>query len=249
MEKILNKALESADSLGYLRAHVLLNLHLGRLYYFTDRRDDALIALSVGFEEIETLDDEDIREQSAEFLGLYFFIKGLLREALEQFDKADKASQSGQGDSVTNPLNPILFGYCAAFVGQFHRAIGSLDFNRRLALERSDTSLASTIRAVLGTVLVLLRKDREGMVHLQKAQKEAEKLHNDLGLYLTGGGIALHHFLQGRVEKAYEIIKKTFQVGRSAGLIRQFASPGFWKCCMNFTVSVLSRLKSWSFLL
>jgi tetratricopeptide (TPR) repeat protein len=234
LEKILHKALESADMLGFQRAHVLLNFHLGRLYYFTDRRDDALIALSVGFEEIEPLDDEDIREQSAEFLGLYFFIKGLFREALEYFDKADKAAQSGQGVFIRNPLNPILLGYCAAFVGQFHRAIGSLDFNRRLFLERSDTALASSLRAVLGTVLILLGKNREGMVHLQQARKEAETLHNDFGLYLTGGGIALHHFLQGRVEKAYEVIRETFQAGRTAGLIRQFASPWILEMLYEF---------------
>ena len=94
LEKVLLKASETAEKLGDQRANVLLNLHLGRLFYFSDRRDDALFALSMGFEEIEELDDEDIREQSAEFLGILFFIKGHFREALEQFDKAEKIRQS-----------------------------------------------------------------------------------------------------------------------------------------------------------
>jgi transcriptional regulator with GAF, ATPase, and Fis domain/tetratricopeptide (TPR) repeat protein len=225
LEEVLLNALAVADRLGDQRAHVLINLHLGRLYYFSDRRDDALVALAVGFEELEELGDEDIREQSAEFLGLFFFIKGLFREALEQFDKAEKVLQSGPGDSLINPLTIVFLGYCATFVGQFHRAIGSLDFNWRLARERFDPALASSIQAVLGTVLVLLRKDREGMVHLLQAQKEADKVHNALGLYLAGGGIGLHYFLKGQMEKAYEILKKTIQEGMSAGLIRQFASP------------------------
>jgi transcriptional regulator with GAF, ATPase, and Fis domain/tetratricopeptide (TPR) repeat protein len=234
LEKLLLKALETVDRIGDQRSHVLLNFHLGRLYYFSDRRDDALIALSVGFEEIEALDDEDIREQSAEFLGIFFFIKGLLPEALDHFDKAEKVMHSAGSGFIINPLTPVTLGYCATFLGQFHRAIGSLDFNRRLALERSDTALASTIRAVLGTVLVLLRKDREGMVHLQQAEKEAERLGNDLGLYLSGGGIALHHFLQSRMEKAYDLLKKTLQEGISAGLIRQFASPWILEMLYEF---------------
>jgi transcriptional regulator with GAF, ATPase, and Fis domain/tetratricopeptide (TPR) repeat protein len=234
LEEVLLNALAVADRLGDQRAHALINQHLGRLYYFSDRRDDALVALSVGFEEIEALGDEDIREQSAEFLGIFFFIKGLLREALEQFDKAEKVMQSGRGDSLINPLILVFLGYCATFSGQFHRAIGSLDFNWRLARERSDPALASSIQAVLGTVLVLLKKDREGMVHLQQAQKEAIKIHNALGFYLAGGGLAQQYFMEGRMEKAYELLKKTFQEGISAGLIRQFAAPWILEMLYEF---------------
>jgi transcriptional regulator with GAF, ATPase, and Fis domain len=225
LEKILLTALETADKIGNQRSHILLHFHLGRLYFFSDRRDDTLKALSMGFKEIEALDDDDIREQSAEFLGLFFFIKGFMREALEQYDKAEKQMHASSHNLIINPLIPMSLGTCAAFVGQFHRAIGTLDFNLRIALERSDMAMASTIRAILGTILILLRKDREGMVHLQQAQQEAENMQNDLGRYLAGGGIALHHFLRGRVEKSYEIIKKTSQEGTSSGLIRLFVSP------------------------
>ena len=234
LEEVLLKALEVADRLGDQRAHVLINLHLGRLYYFSDRRDEALVALSVGFEEIEELGDEDIREQSAEFLGIFYFIKGLFKESLEYLDKAEESLHTIRDRIVINPMAPVFSGYCAAYLGQFHRAIGSLDFNWRLAVERSDKALSSSIQAVLGTVLVLMRKDREGIFHLQQSQKEAIKVHNELGLYLAGGGLALYHFLQGRMETAYELLKKTSLEGRSAGLIRQFASPWILEMLYEF---------------
>ena len=234
LENYLLRALKTADRIGDRRSHVLLQLHLGRLYYFSDRRNDALVSFSKGFEGLEELDDEDIREQSAQFLGIFFFIKGYLKEALEQFDKAEKIFQQGSKDSLINPATILFLGYCATFLGQFHQAIGSLDFHWRLAMERSDPASAGSIRSVLGTILVLLRKDREGLVHLQQAQKEAEKVHNAVGLYFARGGLGLHHFIHGRVEKAYDLMKKSLQEGRAAGLIRQFAAPWILEMLYEF---------------
>jgi len=234
LEECLLKALEVAGRIGDQRDQALLNLHLGRLYYFSDRRDDALVALSVGFEEIEELGDEDIREQSAEFLGMFYFIKGLFRESLQYLEKAEETLHAGKGRAVINPMAPIFLGYCAAYLGQFHRSIGSLDFNWRLAREQTDPSFSCSLRAVLGTVLALMKKEREAENHLQQARAEALQHHNALGLYLAGGGMALRYFLQGRMEKAYELLTETIREGRPAGLVRQFASPWILEILYEF---------------
>ena len=234
LEQHLLQAQEAAGRIGDQRHHALLNLHIGRLYYFSDRRDDALVALSVGFEEIQELGDEDIREQSAEFLGMFYFIKGLFREALEHLEKAEEVLHTEKGRIKINPLAPIFLGYCTAYLGQFHRSIGSLDFNWRLTRERADPSLSCSLRAVLGTVLVLMKKDREAESHLQEARNEALQHRNALGLYLAGGGMALRHFLQGRLEKAYAILMETIREGRPAGLVRQFASPWILEILYEF---------------
>jgi len=225
IEKYLLKAQEVADKLGDRRSQALINLHLGRLYYFSDRRDDAIVALSVGFEEIQEIGDDDIIHQSAFFVGLFHFIKGLFKEAVEYFEKAEQLYEIESSGIVSTPTAPIFMGYCTAFLGQFHRAIGSLDFNWRLAVERSDPALASTIRSVLGTFLVLMRKNQKASYHLQQARLEAIQCNNSLGLYFANAGIGLQHFMAGRKEEAYEISRKNIQEGTQAGLIRQFASP------------------------
>jgi transcriptional regulator with GAF, ATPase, and Fis domain len=247
LESLLLEALKTAGRSGDRRAHVLLKLHLGLLFYFSDRRDEALSAFSAGLKELEDLDDEDIRGQSAEFLGIFYFIKGQLREALDQFYRAEKIKQSSPGHFSINPLMSVFLGYCATFAGQFHQAIGSLDFNWHLAMEQSDRALASTLRAVLGNTLVLLRKDREGLNHLQNAQKEAEKTHNAMGLYLAGGGLAQYHFLRGQADKAYEILKETLLFGKSAGLIRQFASPWIFEMLHEFHRLGFEPIPDWEF--
>ena len=42
MAQYLHRAHEAAEALGDRRSHAMLNMHLGRLYYFSDRRADAI---------------------------------------------------------------------------------------------------------------------------------------------------------------------------------------------------------------
>ena len=225
IDRFLLKAQELSDRYGDQRSHALANLHLGRLYYFTDRRDEALVALSLGHEEIQDLEDEDIRGQSAVFLGIFYFIKGLFKEAIKHFEKAEQVLESGKSTILTTPSAPLFMGYCAIYLGQFHRAIGRLDYYWRLAIDQSNPAQASTLRAVLGTLLALMNKKREASLHLREAREEAERSKNALGLYLAGGGIALKHFLEGRLEESYRVLRGTIEAGSRAGLVRQFASP------------------------
>ncbi len=225
IENYLHKAQEVSRQLGDKRSHALINLHLGRLYYFTDRREEALVALSLGAEEIEDLGDHDIRSQSASFLGIYFFIKGQFEEAFDYLEVAERRFESSKGPIPDNPMIPLFFGYCAAYLGKFHLAIGSFDFVCRLSLERSDKALASTIRAMLGTILVLLGKTHEGSIHLEKALSEATVAKSVLGVYFSRGGIAVKYFIDGRIGKSYEQLKQALVEGSRAGLVRQFSSP------------------------
>ena len=76
---ILETAQALAVRLGDKRSQALINLHMGMLYYFTGHRDNALVALSVGLEEVNELGDEDILSKSAEFIAVYYFMKGQFR--------------------------------------------------------------------------------------------------------------------------------------------------------------------------
>ena len=193
IDSYLQIAHEMSYQLGDKRSHALINLHIGRLYYFTDRRDEALVALALGTEETETLGDDDIRLQSAPFMGLYFILRGQFREAFDHLEKAEQIYKSEGARISENSMIPVFLGYCATYLGKFHKAIGSLDFAYRLAEEQSDKSLASTIRAALGTVLVLLKKSKEASTHLNRAAEDARRTKNELGIYLCGGGMALQY--------------------------------------------------------
>ncbi len=222
---VLRDALPVADELGDRRSEALIKLHLGRLYYFGERRLDAIALLAEGKKEAELLGDEDILVRSAEFVGLYYFIQGLFREASTYFEKAMWAFETAEEVLLANPSAPIWLGYCAAYLGQFHRAIGTLDYYWRFAFEKSDRSLAASIRAVLGVVLLMVKRMKEGENHLSGALEEAEKTKNALAMFFARGGLAYHRCLLGRLEETREILDTAFVEAAEAGIVRQYTSP------------------------
>lgn len=225
IENIIQKALSFAEKIGDQRSTAVLKLHLGRHYYFTDRRDDALVALSLGIDDIETLGDKDIHLQSAALQGFYFFIQGRFNEAVKYLENVVQPNSNDINDRINDPLAPIIYGYSAAYLGKFHQAIGTLDFHCRMAESDGDRGYSSTLRSVLATILVLLRKHKKAQIHLDRARKEAVEVGNILGIYLSNAGISLNLFLKGNLEKAFKAFEETVDHGIKNGLIRQFASP------------------------
>ena len=230
----LHKAHAVVQQLGDARSHAMLNLHLGSLYYFSDRRPQAMVALSTGLTEIEELGDEDILDQSAAFVGLFYFMQGRFREALEHLERADRIFKSRSQGQIRNPITPILHGYCLAYLGEFHHAIGCLDFHWRSARERSDHTLAVTLRVILGTVLMLVKREKEGHLHIDEAVREASDIQNAFALYLAAGPVAMRYMAAGEIEAAYNTLLKTFKEGASAGLVRQYASPWILEMLYEF---------------
>lgn len=247
LAELLHIAHEVSAEYGDRRSHALINMHLGRLYYFSDRRSDALIALSVGLTEIEELGDEDILNQSAAFLGLYYFMQGLFKDALPHLERAAGISDTQPEKHLFNPLAPILLGYCLAYLGKFHQAIGNLDSNWRSARKQSNDTLAMSLRVILGTVLILINREKEAIVHIDAAIKEAEKTNNAFALYLARGAVNLRLMKSGQIVSAYQSAKQTFEEFAQTGLIRQYASPWILEMLYTFEKQGLEPIPDLSF--
>ena len=224
LTEALQSALPAAERIGDRRSMAMINLHLGRLFYFAEQRNTAMSVFEVGKYEAEALGDEDILTQAAEFIGLYYFIQGRFQEAIGYFEKAAHSFESEKLGRIINPSGPLWLSYSAAFLGQFHRAIGTLDYYRRVASEGGDHGLATTLRAVLGILLLGIKKNKEAHFHLSGAFQEARRTHNMLAGYFAKGGLAFHHFLEGRLNEARAWVVQTSEEAES-GLIRQYASP------------------------
>jgi len=231
----LQSAFISAEHMGDQRSQSLINLHLGRLLYFAEQRSEAIEAFMRGKAEVESLGDEDIMFRAAEFIGLYYFIQGIFAEAKMYFEKASQSFESGDWTQVAvNPSGPMWLGYCCAFLGHFHEAIGTLDYYRRLALDRANESLATTLRAVLGIVLLMIQDKKEAFFHLTGALNDAVSTGNTLAKYFARGGLSYHCLLEGQLRKSRELLEKTMFEGAPSGLIRQYASPIFLETIFEF---------------
>jgi transcriptional regulator with GAF, ATPase, and Fis domain/tetratricopeptide (TPR) repeat protein len=225
LPEILDGARAAAEILGDRRSFALIELHRGRVFYFGGKRHEALTAFSAGWQLVQDLGDADILDRSSGLIGLYFFMQGLFPEALDHLDRAVQLSDSTHDGSLVSPLAPILQGYCALYLGQFHRAVGSLDCSWRKAAHGTHPAQATSVRAVLAMALVHIRNWREAAFHISGAKKEAVETKNDFALYLVTGAEAYRHFLQGRARDAHSVLSGTIARGLEAGLVRQYASP------------------------
>jgi len=225
MEKYLTKAQEMAHFLGDKRSHALINLHIGRLYYFSDHRTEAAKAFALGSAEVRELGDTDILLQASGLLGIFHFMNGQYREALVHLEQAEKLYLSSEYEILNNITVLFFLPYCAFYLGQFYRAIGSLESNLSLARKHGDQATASTLRAVMGLLLAFMKKRKEAGSHLSKALDESTAINNSIGIYVARGGLAVLSFLENKVESAYELMNVTASEGARAGLVRQFSSP------------------------
>ena len=243
--EILETAQALATRLGDKRSQALINLHKGMLYYFTGRRDEAFLSLSVGLDKVNEIGDEDILSQSAEFIAVFYFMKGQFREVMKHLEYLENLV--GIKEEYTQPLTYLLFSYSALYLGQFHRAFGFLDSNLRLAEEKSNKPIVSVLRTVLGTTLVLVRKYDEAEFHLKKARQESIEAGNAFGYHYSGGGLSLLYFMKGDMEKSYEALQDTVQKALQVGLIQQFSSPWVLEIGYEFHRLGFKPLPHWNY--
>ncbi len=233
---LLQTARDRAAGLGDLRSRALIDLHLGRFFYLSDRRREALEALRAGQRVVEELGDDDIFSQSAEFLGLLFFMQGRFRDAWGHFERAAASSQTEE-ERLRNPLAPGLMSFCAAYLGRYHEAIGILDNHWRAARRDGPQGLATNFRALLGSVLLMVRKKRDAVAHIYSALQDAAGTGNALALYWARGGLAYHHFLEGRLREARNAFALAQEESVPAGIVRLYGSP--WVLEMLFELDRL----------
>ncbi|MBW2094754.1 MAG: sigma 54-interacting transcriptional regulator [Deltaproteobacteria bacterium] len=214
--KFLNEAREAAQRLGDERHLALINLHVGRVYCFRNSLREALEAFEAGIETVNGLGDEDIMAQSAQLLGIYYFMQGMNKEAVEHFERVMSA-QTYQERQLLDLGIPIFLGNSAALMGQFHRAIGVLDSNWRRARLISDHLAARFLRADLGNILLMAGKRSEALFHLQAAQEEAHANNDIFTLVQSKRGLAYYHFLEGRVQESYQLLKACLAEASKSG--------------------------------
>ncbi|MBI5604505.1 MAG: sigma-54-dependent Fis family transcriptional regulator [Deltaproteobacteria bacterium] len=243
----LQAALAGAERQGDRRSQALIKLHLGRINYFGERRLEAIKSFSEGKALVEELGDEDILIQAGEFLGLYFHMQGLFKEAREHFSRAAASYEAETGKRLINPSAAMWLCYCEAYLGQFPRALGRLDYYRRIAKEKSDQNLATTLRSVLGIILLIIKKLREASFHLNIALQEANNTGNALAHYFSLAALATVNLYEGRPEKARDLLGQSLAVAFKAGLIRQYATPLILETVYEFQRLGLESLPEFTF--
>lgn len=245
--KYLRMGLAAAERLGDRRSEALIKLHIGRIYYLGERRPDAITAFEDGKKIVDELGDEDIRMRAGEFLGLYYQMQGLFRQAMEHYQRAVESFEVHLDSHLINPSAAMWMSYCEAYLGQFPQAFGRLDYYRRIATEHGNHSFATTLRAALVIILLMIRKLGEASFHGPIALKQAISSGNTLAHYFALGACGEIHLYEGRPEKAREMFAESLAVAERAGIIRQYASPNVLEMLYEFHRLGLDPIPNFTF--
>jgi transcriptional regulator with GAF, ATPase, and Fis domain len=199
----------------------MVTLHIGRILQHQNRLKEALDHLSRGIIMVEGLGDTDIMYQAAEFFGIYYYIQGLPNKAVGFFEKAIEARQD-HDRLAANEILPVYLGNCAAFIGQFHRAIGILDAHWHRARLRSDHATARLMRAALGHVLLMTGRKAQALAHLNACIEEAETSNDIWATIWSRRALAYSFYLEGQMPQSYSLMQKYFKEASRHGMPRPF---------------------------
>lgn len=239
--KKLEKTTELLEYAHYLaekkkdkRSMALISFHRGRIYYLASNYVKSFEQMEAGKQLVDELGDNDIQIRSAGFLGLYYYMQGLFSTAMEYFERSYRNSSYSEDDLRVDIYTPIFYGYCAVNLGQFHKAVGTLDAAWRHARRKKNAIFASTIQAVLGTVLLLINKQQEGETHLQNAWKEAINHDNAIGIHIAKGGIAYKYYLEGNMAEAHRVLSKDNHSETAVIINKHFSVPWILEIIFEF---------------
>lgn len=233
LSQLLKIAIKSAEKLGDKRSRAILNFHLGFYHFTFGNTSAALQNLEAGRLISEELGDEDILSQSAGYIGLYYYIQGLNKEALEMFEKAELYFNS----HTEFLYGPIFMAYSAAYTGHFDRAIGCLDYHWHLAQRMRREPISASYRALLGVFLLATLKLDAAQLHLSCALELAYASNNEFAAFFAESGLAFYYYKSNNLKMAIKYLNQVYSRMMNSQISILFMEP--WQIQMVYDAEKL----------
>lgn len=211
---LLDQAYPVAERLGDLRTLTRCDLVLGLYKYVIGQTAEGFRLIGAGLSQADALGDDDIMAISDEFRGVYYYLQGMYKEAVDSCETVVRRNSLKSGQAVPTFLPEHLasssaLGYCSALLGQHHRAIGVLDSHWRRSRMVKGNRNSCFFEALLGIVLIIMGRRKEAHAHLESARKEALENGNAAAAHVVMKGLAYHSYFEGDLEEAYRITRET----------------------------------------
>ncbi len=224
--KMMEKTIIMAEGVGDERSWAMANFLLGRACWFKGWTNEAILYLGRGKEKAEALGDPDILTYSALFIGIYYTLLGYMNKAADYL-KAVTQSAIEREDLVLKYEAPVNFLYCDINRGDFHRAIGTIDFFRRLAIKKKDHDAASVYQVMLGIALWAIGKREEALFHLEGVRAVAPD--NMLGYWMSLHGLSCLYLGEGDIDKGLSLFKQVLSLAGKAEIVHQVFHPLYFE--------------------
>ncbi|HEY9159668.1 MAG TPA: sigma-54 dependent transcriptional regulator [Desulfomonilia bacterium] len=240
---LLRVAKKLALGMGDKRSSVIIDLHLGRYYFMNNKLSETLDALDNAVRELDVFKDDDMIDQTEQFVGIYYYLKGMYSEASDHLGKAVH-SPSVVFPGVADYILILYYAFSCSCTGQFHKAIGVLDAHWRRTFNLSEPEHAYHARAVLGYILIMSGRTEEAISHLKASRSYEWKNPHAFGRWITEAGFAMEAFRSERINEAYDILKNLLTGNFQ---IRQYPVPAFLEMLAEFDRRKYPAIKGLSF--
>ena len=227
--EILNKTISIAKEIGDERSRAMANFILGRAYWYLGRMTEAVHYLGLGKEKAEELGDPDILTYASCFIGLYYCLRGYLNKAASYLKAVTQYGMQNEEYTLAYEA-PVLLLYCDINRGDFHQAVGTIDFFRRSAIKRKDYYTAALYRGMLGITLWAIGKREEALFHLEGCKRDALAADNTIAYWVSLHGLSCLYLSEGDIARGLPIFKEAENVLGKAGYIHHVFHPLYLEC-------------------
>lgn len=216
LQTYVRLAVNLAEQYGNIRAYALACLHLGRLLLYLNQADEGMAMLAAGKEKVELLGDADILKASAEFLGLYFRMRGRCNEALVHLERTEQLLKREEDRVLVFPMILWVLGITLLASGQVPRALGFFNSYWRSSKDMNLPAVASIAKAHLGFSLAMARKKREALYYLRASLEEAGEGKFEYSQFVARVGLTIQYFHDGDLNGSYETLQTALRAGGKA---------------------------------
>ena len=244
--KLLTKTIVMAEAVGDQRSWAMAHLILGRACWFQGRITDAVSYLALGKEKTEELGDQDILAYASWFIAIYYVLQGYLNKA-ESYLKAVTQHAMQKEEYILAYEAPILLVYCDINRGDFHRAIGTIDFFRRAAIKRKDYYSATFYRAQLGIGLWVIGKREEAIFHLEGTRTDALAADNIVGYWVSLHVLSCLYLHEGNFDKGLPLFEESLKIAGQAEIVNYVFHPIFLESYFNAEQAGCKLPDEWRF--
>ncbi len=228
--KILFRARSVAYGLGDQRSQALLDLMIGATNSRTYTRHNSPhlhAVMSRGAKALEGFGDRETLIRAAPWLGTYNFMEGRYQRAIDNFTLALQ-SHSGWAARHVEEMYIRYVSSAAAFLGDFHLAVGILRANVHNASMKGHCPTTRMVRAQLATMLLVMGELSEGLEQLDAALTGLSRRLEPINWLWITSILAHYHVLCGRVATSHAIMHECLAAARDMGYTRPvYLSPGF----------------------
>ena len=218
--KILHEALKRARKRDSRSAEALLEMHLAKNEWLSNRYNSALKRFNTGWALTREQNDPKLLRTVTTFITFFLYWQGRFKEVVNHYEKAVPDVERN-ADGGFPLLAAITVAHCYAHINQVSQGLGMADAIRSLCMERGDRFLAPYAVGAMGNIMLDIRRVDDALHYLETS---ADLFREEQNMWLEMLGLvclAFAYHLKGAQKRSTTLLRRYVKLsGKSKATVR-----------------------------